>query len=87
MVLCILHVFYKLLVACPLSRRGFFLAKRCVSGFLDLHLVRFGQILSDLSDLVRFGGGVTPPGKKAAAAAGEGSPPPADFQLLLLRGG
>ena len=39
----------KLLVACPLSRRGFFLAKKCVSGFLDLHFVRF------VIDLVRFG--------------------------------
>ena len=44
-------MFYKLLEACPLSRRGFSLAKMCVSGFLDLHLsglVRF------VSDCVRF---------------------------------
>ena len=34
-------VFYKLLVACPLSHRGFFLAKRCVSGFWDMHLSGF----------------------------------------------
>ena len=49
----------KLLVACPLSRRGFFLAKMYVSGFLDLHFVRFCQIWSDfvkfVSDFARFG--------------------------------
>ena len=41
MVLCILHVFYKLLVACPLSRRGFFFGQKVRPRIFGPAFVRF----------------------------------------------